>query len=226
MKVCFFGSYTNNDFNRLLKKILQKQGIDIIECQEEIHGIGTFFKAYFKLFFRHYRLDYDLMIIPWRGIITFPLVKIIAKKPVVYFPFISIYQTLVDDRKIVKKKSLKAKLIHFIDKTACMWSDLIILESNEHINYFCQEYKLKKKSFRKLPFSVDESIFYSLPLKKQDKTFHVLFIGSYIPLHGIETIIEAANFLKNHSDINFILVGEGQTKPKIEQMVSKLKLTE
>jgi len=208
----------------LLKKILDKQNVEVIECKEEIHGFLDFIKSYFRLFFRHRKLEYDLMIIPWRGIITFPLAKFLSKKPIVFFPFISSYQTFVIDRKLIKKNSIKARFLHFADSLACKWSDLIILNTNSKIDYFCNEFGIDKKKFRRILLSADESIFKPLSLKKPSETFEVLFIGTYIPLHGVEVIIEAAKILQEQKDIKFFLMGKGQTRLHIEELVTKYNL--
>jgi len=43
MKVCLFGSYVKDPMNELLKKKLELQNVKVVECNEEIHGIGSFF---------------------------------------------------------------------------------------------------------------------------------------------------------------------------------------
>jgi len=53
---------------------------------------------------------------------------------------------------------------------------------------------------------------------------HVLFIGTYIPLHRIDIIVEAAKLLSNQKDIVFTFVGNGQTRPQIEKMVKDYDL--
>ena len=106
MKICVFGSYVNSDFNNLLIKILKKKNVEVIEAQEPVRGVGSFFSSVFKLIRLHSGLEYDFMVIPWRGIITLPLAKLLSKKPIIYFPFLSIYQTLIEDRRIIKKNSI------------------------------------------------------------------------------------------------------------------------
>src|SRR3972149_1676025 len=232
MKVCFFGSYEKDSFGipsgnggELLKKILESQNVEVIECHEKIQNFESFIVTYFKIFFKHRKLKYDIMMIPWRGILTLPLAKLIHKKPIIYFPAFSIYDTLVNDRKKIKKDSFKAKFVHFVDKIACKWSDMIILESIEEIKYFVDEFNLSPKKFRQCPLSADESIFYpSNEEKKIQNKFIVLFFGSFIPLHGIDTIVKAATILQKHDDIVFKICGDGQTKPEITKLINDHKL--
>jgi len=227
MKVCFFGSYqktTNNiasgNGGVLLKKILETQDVEIIECQEDVNTIPSFFKAYTKLFFKHRKLKYDAMIIPWRGIITLPLAKLIHRGPIIYFPAFSIYDTLVNDRKRVKKNSLRARIIHLIDKIGCQYADRIILESTEEIKYFVKEFGISKNKFNQYWLSSDESIFFPSVSEVDKHFFRILIFGTFIPLHGIDTIVQAANILKDQKDILFTICGDGQTKPEIEKLVS------
>jgi len=165
------------------------------------------------------------MLIPWRGILTLPLAKLICRKPMIYFPAFSIYDTLVNDRKKIRQNSFKAKFIHFVDKQACKWVDKVILESTAEINYFVKEFGLAKEKFYQLPLAADESIFFPASTSLSDKNqFVVLFFGTFIPLHGIETIVKSAAILKNHYDISYIICGDGQTKPQIEKIIKKNNL--
>ena len=225
VKVCFFGSYERVSYNPFLKKILEKQGVEVIECHEDISGIFSFFPAYFKLLLKHRNLDYDIMIIPWRGIITLPLGKAICKKPIVYHAFISIYDTLVLDRKIIQPKSIKAKFVHFVEKMACKLSDMVLTETFAAIDYFVNEFGADKKKFRRLFTSADESSFQPIPYKQPKQEFKILFWGSFIPHHGISTIIEAARILSDHKEIVFKFCGSGKEKPAIERLAKKYNLS-
>ena len=98
MKVCFFGTYVKDSYGipsgnggALLKMILEKQGIEIIECYDPAENFSKLLNAYLKLFSKHRKLDYDIMLIPWRGILTLPLAKIVHRKPLLYFPAFSFH---------------------------------------------------------------------------------------------------------------------------------------
>lgn len=225
MKVCFFGSYEQEAYNPLLKKILERQEIEVIECQEDITGISSLISAYFRLLFKHRKLNYDVMIIPWRGIITLPLAKLISKKPIIYHAFISIYDTLVINRKTIKPNSIKAKFVHFVEKMACKWSDLVLTETFASRDYFVNEFGLEEKKFKRLFTSADESVFRPIPYKEPNQEFKVLFFGSFHPIHGISSIIEATKILSDHREIIFKFCGKGQEKSAIEALAKKYKLS-
>lgn len=54
---------------------------------------------------------------------------------------------------------------------------------------------------------------------------HVLFVGSFIPFHGIDVIVRAAHLLRERSDIRFVLIGSGQTYAQSERLAATLDLT-
>ena len=49
----------------------------------------------------------------------------------------------------------------------------------------------------------------------------MLFVGTLIPLHGIETVIEAAGYLRDRPDIEIMLVGDGQLGPRLQALLSE-----
>ena len=74
MKVCFFGSYVKDSYDipsgnggELLKKILHTQNVEVIECHQPVKKISSLLSSYIKLWIKHKKLDYDVMLIPWRG---------------------------------------------------------------------------------------------------------------------------------------------------------------
>jgi len=224
LKVCFFvGSYTIKNEEGLWKKILEMQNVEVIECREKIHSVLSFFSANLKMFFRHIALNYDVMIIPAWGIFTFPLARILTRKPIIYWSNLSLYHSLVIDRE-KDPNSIYAKLVHFAEKFVCKHSDMVITESAAQANYLQMEYKVDKKKFRNSINGVDETKFMKLPFKPSEKMFYVLFFGSFVPAHGTEFIIEAAKILQNNEDIFFYMYGDGPMKKSTEKQAERFQL--
>ena len=225
MKVCLFGSYAKDPMNELLKKKLELQNVQFVECNEEIHSIGSFISANLKLILKHRKIDYDIMILPlWRSLLTLPLAKIISKKPILYYGYMPIYDTIVNDRKMMKENSIKAKIIYFVEKMCWRLSDMIIKESNAEINYFAKQFKVNTKKFRRVFISADESKFPPCVFKEPQEFFVVLYHGTFIPHHGTDVIINAAKLLSDKKDIIFKLCGDGITKTETYELTQKFNL--
>ena len=231
MRVCFFGSYTNDPVISVLRKKIELQGAEVIECHEPVDirldNINFFsvIKSFWRLFQKHRKVKYDILILPlWWGAIQLPMLKIISRKPIMYFGQGSPYDELVNDRKKIKSDSITARLFFLFEKMVCRWSDLITKESQAEIDYYTKEIGVGAEKFRVLLLSADESKFPVCEIKKPEKIFQVLYFGTFIPLHGVDVIIECAKILSQHNDIVFRFCGEGQTKNAMEQLSSKYQL--
>jgi glycosyltransferase involved in cell wall biosynthesis len=212
----------------LLKKRIELLGHEVIECRETVNlkvcqiDFMSVIKAYVKLFFKHRKIDYDIIVLPlWWGAIELPMLKIISRKPIMYFGQGSPYDELVNDRKKIKANSFTAKFFYKFEKMMCRWSDLITKETQVEIDYYTKEIGVSKDKFRVLLLSADESKFPVCEIKKPEKEFRVLYFGQFIPLHGVEIIIEAAKILAPHKDIKFRFSGDGQTRNEIIELAKK-----
>ena len=56
------------------------------------------------------------------------------------------------------------------------------------------------------------------------KDFLVGFWGNFIPLQGVEYIVKAVKLLEKHQDIQFQLIGRGQTYNKAIKLARRLKI--
>jgi len=224
MKVCIFMGSNNFVEDELFQKLLESNNIPVVACREHIHNFSSLVRGYVKLFFKHMKLDYDVMFIHWNGIPAFPLANLICRKPIIYWSNLSIYHTLIEDRKKASPNSLYAKFIHFAEKYVINHSKLIITESKAQSDYFIKEYNLNKEKFRNIITSADEGLFKPIPFKEQKKIFNILFFGSFIPAHGVEIIIEAAKIIQNEKEIVFNFWGDGPTKKQNEELANKYQL--
>jgi len=249
LKIAFWGTYdTGKPRVRLLIQGLKENGINISEYHKEVWSkvedksqiSGWFSKvnflfqwliAYPRLIYKYIRAPkHDVIIVGYLGhldvLLLWPLAKI-RREPIVWDAFLSMYNTIVEDRKLVKEDSLLANLIFFFEKLSCKAADIILLDTLSHSEYFKQTYKLPSSKMCNV-FVGAESVFFQQPKSqkkpKNSNIVSVLFYGQFIPLHGIETIIEAAR-LSIHDDIEWILIGKGQEQQKIENMLKETPLS-
>lgn len=124
----------------------------------------------------------------------------------------------------ISKTSLPYKILTSWSKNAYNKADVITCSSKSFKNYFINELGLSKdKQFIYMP-SYAESLYDNCKTTKNDK-FDLLFAGNIGPAQSVETIIEAANLLKDEKNIVFHLVGDGLSKNKCEELAKQYNLS-
>lgn len=217
MKVLMLGVYELKGYSRgrILYKGLKKNKVDVDIFLPKKN-------KYVEIAKRILKKDYDVLLVNGKLVFwTAWILKFLHRKPIVLDVFISDYDTLVKDRKLVKDGSLKAKLLWLNDKYACHVADKVILDTDQHIDYFVKEFRLKKNNFEEVLVGSDDEIFF--PKKKTERGFYVTFYGTFIPLQGIEYILRAAKSLEKEP-IKFKIIGKGQTYDEMMTLKDKLKI--
>lgn len=223
LRVLCFGSYNPRyPRSRVIIKGLTKNNVDVIECNDQ----SKMWLKYLGLF-KKYKSDHDVTIVCHPGHLDVPLAKVLTKlsiKPLVFDAFISLYDTNVFDRKLVKEGSIKSKFYFYADKLACILSDLILSDTKEHIKYFYKTFGIEKEKFRRVFIGADDDVFYPRKIQREEDSFVVAFHGSFIPLQGIQYIVKAARLLEDKKDIKFEILGGGQTYPRIIALCKRLNV--
>lgn len=157
----------------------------------------------------------------------------LKKKPIVIDFFISVYDTMVLDRKKFKDGSLMAKLCHRLDEKTLKKADYIICDTMAHGQFFVDELRADAEKMHVLYLEADTSI-YSKKTQLKSRAAHsicsnpeppkangtlphrVLYFGSILPLQGVEVILEALKEFVDDSDYYFEIIGpipENYEKP-------------
>lgn len=212
----------NSDYLRieqeisLLKKHAKK--VDVIVSSRKSYLLRLLY-VYWKTLF-HFE-DFDVVFIGFSPQLILPIfLWRFRKKTIIIDFFISIYDTLVFDRKKFKNNSTISALLKKIDMFTLRVCNLIICDTNEHSKYFINELEAAPNKTTVLYLNADSKYYYPKnsirPEQLKDK-FIVLYFGSVLPLQGIEIIIEAISRI-NSNDIHFILIGPLKDKLKSEKL--------
>lgn len=239
MRVCYFGTYDETfPRNKVIIQGLLENGVQVIKCQANIWS-GTQDKidevkglkrnplrpsllrracgSYIKLI-KEYRKcgPYDVMVVGYAGHLDMVLAWILARvrrKPLAFDAFLSLYSTVVEDRKLAGPRSPLALGLWLVDKLSCSLADMVFLDTEAHIKWFSKRFGLKMERFRRVLMGADvqQPRGQDPPLETPGRPFKVVYFGNFIPLHGVEYILGAARELLGHPDTVFELIGEGQT---------------
>lgn len=140
--------------------------------------------------------------------------------------FTGAYESNVLDRKNYHPLSPKAYSYLFKDWFSLYFSKYILTDTYKHFQYWSETLGDTKAEVFVLPVLADKNIYFPQPKEfvKEEK-LKVLFTGSFIPLHGIEKIIDSIKILQERSlHIEFKFIGNGQTLPKTKEKVKSLNL--
>lgn len=150
-----------------------------------------------------------------------PLLRIFTKKPILFDAFISIYDTLVFDRRKFAPESPVARLAFLLDQMSCALSRIILVDTQAHADYFQRTFGVPPGKMRVLPVGCDERIFSPIPEQRESPV--VLYYSSFLPLHGTETVIRAAKLVQETDPgIRFHIIGRGMEYRRIFDLANRL----
>ena len=161
------------------------------------------------------------------------------RKKLTFDIFISVYDTLVSDRKKVSPLNPIAWVYYIIDFVSCLLADEILIDTKAHREFFIRKFKINPGKIRVVYLETRKDLFFPKQrnsacrpkpegrrLETAKHECEVFFYGSFIPLQGIDTILKAAKILQDKDQrVHFTLLGGGQTKPQMLALAEELKLT-
>lgn len=233
---------------RILLRGLREKGVDVIEChfnvwktiedKSQIQGIiakvviiWRFIIAYPLLIRQYFQLPrHDVVLIGYLGLfdvlILWPFIRL-RRAVLVWDVFISLYNTVVEDRQLVGKHNPAGIAIWIMEWLALRLVDLALMDTQAHADYLCNTYRIVSEKVARIFVGAEPEAFdlKNLGLGVVEPNAYpkqVLFYGQFIPLHGIDIVVKAAK-LTEKNGIRWILIGKGQEYTKIKTLVNKLQ---
>lgn len=158
----------------------------------------------------------DYIIFKGAKIKKIKIAKLLRKK-IIYDFYTSKYDTYVLDRKKYLKNSKKAQKMKNYDKYVLENSDLTIFLNEAEADYYC---KVVGVDISKINYKILLIVTEKKPTARLDffynkrEVFNICWWGSYIPLHGLDKIINTMKVLKYDYEFKFKLYILGNSKQK------------
>lgn len=155
--------------------------------------------------------EYDMVFVGFAPQLILPFFyKRFRNKTIIEDFYISLYDTLVDDRKVVNRDGWIARLLHKWDEATLRDASLVITDTNAHKRFFMNEFCAKESRCITVYHEADRSVYYPREQKKPEEwkdKYVVLYFGSMNPLQGIDVVLDAIKSLKDHDKIVFDIIG-------------------
>ena len=218
MRVVYFGTYERTyPRNAQVISCLRRAGVEVVEHHEPVWesaehkwraGAGAAVRlAAAQLRLARRRLPRcDAVIVGYPGHADLPLARRAAReRPVVFNPLVSLYDTLVEDRRRFRARSPAARALAFVDRRTLCAADLVVADTDTNAAFLARLAGLPRERVATCFVGAEERLF--RPGWDPAEPFTVLFVGKLVPLHGIDTILAAARLAPA---LRFRLVGSGQ----------------
>lgn len=244
MKVYYLGTF-EKDYSRnvIFIEAMKSVGIEVISINEEVKEKDAlkygsivnliklgfkFVKAYFTLIIKLLKIkDSKCLFIGYPShldVIFFYLPAKLKGMKIFFNPLVSLYDTFILDRRIFRENSFISKIIYLIDKVAFSLSDIIFIDTKTHQEFLTKIFNVNASKFKIIPVGSMRDFFYEGDINNKREEFTILYVGKYIPLHGVDVIVKSAKMLENEN-IKFIFVGKGQLYDDIRKLVNESNIS-
>jgi len=231
---------------RILREGLRANGVDLLECRTDIWNeiqdksqvkgasrwIGLLARvvlAYPALIWRYLRLPrHDWVLLGYPAIPDIFVIRLFAwlrGSRVAMDWFLSAYDTVVEDRKLVGRSHPLAVLLRITEWLAVRLATCVFMDTDAHARRMELLFHLPERRCGSVWVGVEARSFHaSSTIQREgagalpDAPLQVLFYGQFIPLHGVPTIIEAAYLLRDAA-IDWRIIGRGQEAARVRAML-------
>lgn len=218
MRVLAWGTYEREyPRNAQVRSALRGAGVEVEEWHVPLlegrehkfalgpRALGAVVAAELRLLARRPAGDFDVLLVGYPGTIDMVAARRAARgRPVVFDALVSLEDTFVGDRGRFRRGSLAARALGRLDRLALGRADLVVADTEANARFLAG--LAGHSRVASCLVGAEERLFRPGEAEPAER-FHALFVGKLIPLHGIETILEAARLAP---DVPFRIVGSGQ----------------
>jgi glycosyltransferase involved in cell wall biosynthesis len=176
----------------------------------------------------------DAFLVPAFGHRDVPLAWALARVsgvPVLFDPLVSRWDTQVGDLGRVAPGSLASRRLRASDRLALSLADLVLCDTWEHGDLFSAEFGVPRSKLWRVPVGADRGAFERGVARPADRTpgrLEIVYVGGFLPLHGVDVVVEAAALLEARRGprfARFTLIGSGMSAPRAERDIAARGLT-
>lgn len=133
--------------------------------------------------------------------------------------YISIWDTMFRDRSRSGQPGRANRWLKAIEARALRSAHRVIVDTVANRDWMIAEFGLDPDRIHALPLAIDAAPFLAIspPASRAPaRPMQVLFVGTLVPLHGIDQIAGAIRLLGADSGIEFEIIGDGQEAAALE----------
>ena len=202
--------------NRILRSVLRDKGWDLVDFRPSLSVVGDVQSLLKNL------PKPDLIWVPCFRQRDFYAAKRYArlmKIPVLFDPLISSYDKRVFENRKLSEGGFRAERLRRWERGMFRSSSIILADTDEHARFFVEELGADPLRIFTVPVGAEEELFNQQSAGIPSDPLEVLFYGSFVPLQGVDYIVEAARLVP---EVNWTLLGKGKLREGCEHAAEEL----
>lgn len=215
MKIAVITCYFMPDYVRartLRAALKELPGVKPIIVKNSRTGLLRYPEILWKIWQVKRQQKPDAYLLTFRGQEILPFVLAMAgRKPVVFDEFIVPSAFSAEQH----RRSLLIKLKYFLANISSpfykQWLNrckFILADTRAHAELSARLSNVNLSKYLAVPVGTDDTLFKLAPAPESRNTFQVFYYSTDMqPLHGIPIVLKAAELLKDHKDIEFLIGG-------------------
>jgi glycosyltransferase involved in cell wall biosynthesis len=225
--------------NRRVLALLDSAGHDVVQCHAElwrgdryeipnrrlVSTVARAAAAYPTLIWRFLRAprgNVVLVLYPgWFDVVVLAPLARLRRMPLLFDPFISVWDTVVSDRGLAGPGSVLGRLVRMVDRASLRLARRVIADTPSHADFYAELARIDRTRIGVVWVGADDNVFRPRPHVVPAAT-RVLFYGTFIKLHGIDVIVRAAKLLED-DDVEIRIIGTGQEEARISDLLRELQ---
>ncbi|GAA4678849.1 hypothetical protein GCM10025780_24750 [Frondihabitans cladoniiphilus] len=127
--------------------------------------------------------------------------------------FIGLHETAVGDWQHLRRGSLRARRLRLLDALAVRVADLYLIDTEMR----AESIRSERSGAAVLSLPVGAPAWARPTRSTATGPLRILYYGNYIPLHGLDLVMDALDLLAVSHEFEIDLVGSGSARPALEQ---------
>lgn len=249
MRAVLFGTFNaRHAANILLAEELRAAGVEVRVCHEPLWeetrdkpdsyfaplrllGLGLRWLVLMwrlALRFRYAAAGAEVVVVGFNGQLDVLVARLLAGgRRVVFAPLVTVYETLVEDRQVYPPHAVAARLLRSLDRLSLAAADTVVIDTEAHARWLEEELSVPRERIAVHLLGAERAFRPAgapgqPPSLQPGPRLRVFAYASYLPLHGMDVIAEAARLLGPEEGIAFVLVGDGPERARIAPLLAEL----
>lgn len=225
LKVCHVVCYRDPGYvrTRNLRAALDKiDGVQVVDATNKRRGPARYLETLWKLLRARLRDAPDVYILGFRGHEIFPLVRLLTiGKPLIFDEFMSPSDALLFEGKGGALGRLAGVVLYPLEWLCLKLSARCLTDTQLHRDFIAERFGISRDRIDVVYVGGVASGSQSAGAES-DAQLHVLFYGTFLPLHGMNVLLEACKLVADKPIRFHIIGGAGRALVDFRATLDKL----